>query len=281
MIAGFSEVLGEPGSGRAVGAFTAYDLETACGVLGAAECRQAAVILLVSRAAFEGPRGPRLFEALAAVSQLAEIPVCIQLDHVSDMTLIERAGQAGFGAVMADGSKLGFDGNVELVAEARRLLGSAGAEVEVEGELGHLAGGEDVARAVSAGGLTDPARVGDFVAGSGLSCLAVSIGNVHGTYAEPPRLDWELLARIRETTAVHLSLHGASGLSDADIARAVELGITKVNVNLELRQAYMQATAETLEGASEGYDMLELHDRQVAAIEAVAGAKIDIFGGAA
>jgi fructose/tagatose bisphosphate aldolase len=152
--------------------------------------------------------------------------------------------------------------------------------VAVEGELGHLAGGEDVARAVTAGGLTDPGLVGDFVAQTGLSCLAVSIGNVHGTYAEPPRLDWERLARIRQATAVHLSLHGASGLSDADISRAVELGIGKVNVNLELRQAYMKATAEVLQGGSEGYDMLDLHERQVAAVEAVAGAKIDILSGA-
>jgi ketose-bisphosphate aldolase len=276
VIALFSEVLGRPGAGRAVGAFTAYDLETACGVLGAAESRKAPVILLVSRAAFQAPRGALLFEALDSASRQAAVPVCIQLDHVSDLALIERAAQLGCGAVMADGSKLDFDGNVKLVAEARQRVEGC---VAVEGELGHLAGGEDVARATMAGGLTDPVLVAEFVVRSGLSCLAVSIGNVHGTYAEPPQLDWERLARIRQATPVHLSLHGASGLSDADISRAVELGIGKVNVNLELRQAYMKATAEVLEGGSEGYDMLELHERQVAAVEAVAAAKIDIFSG--
>ncbi len=278
MIAPLAEVLGEPGAGRAIGAFTAYDLETACGVLGAAERRHTPVILLLSRAAFEAPRGQVLFEAIDAAARNTSVPVCIQLDHVSDLALIERAAQIGCGAVMADGSKLEFDSNIQLVAEARQRVGG---DVAIEGELGHLAGGEDVARAVLAGGLTDPAVVNDFVVRSGLSCLAVSIGNVHGTYAEPPKLDWDRLARIREATSVHLSLHGASGLPDADISRAVSLGISKVNVNLELRQAYMQATADALEGGSEGYDMLKLHDRQAEAIEAVAGAKIDIFAGAA
>jgi len=277
VIAPLSQVLGEPGSGRAVGAFTAYDLETATAIIRAAEQRRSPVIVLVSRAAFARDRGPAFLAALRACAERAAVPVCIQLDHVSDHGLMERAAELGCGAVMADGSKLQFDENVRLVAAARRLVAGDGAEVE--GELGHLAGGEDVARAVAAGGLTDPRMVGRFVDRTGVTCLAVSIGNVHGTYAEPPRLDWDLLARIRERTPVHLSLHGASGLDPEDVAKAIELGVTKVNVNLELRQAYMLATEQVLERSMEGYDMLELHDCQVAAIEAVAGEKIEVFGG--
>lgn len=277
MIAPLSQVLGEPGCGRAVGAFTAYDVEAACAILRAAERRHSPVILLVSRAAFARDRGPAFVAALRACAERATVPVCIQLDHVADHGLMESAAGLGCGAVMADGSKLHFDENVRLVAAARRLVAGEGAEVE--GELGHLAGGEDVARAVAAGGLTDPRMVGRFVERTGVSCLAVSIGNVHGTYAEPPRLDWGLLEEIRGLTPVHLSLHGASGLDPDDVARAIALGVTKVNVNLELRQAYMLATEQVLERALDGYDMLELHDCQVAAIEAVAGEKIEIFGG--
>ncbi len=279
MIAALSEVLGEPGCGRAVGAFTVYDLEAASGILAAAESRRNPVVLLVSRAAFARRRGPAFVAALHGAGERAAVPVCIQLDHVADRELIGRAAELGCGAVMADGSKLEFDANVELVAAAHRLLSSTGAEVE--GELGHLAGGEDVARAAAAGGLTDPHQVGPFVEATGVSCLAVSIGNVHGTYAEQPRLDWDLLAQIRERTDVHLSLHGASGLDADDIARAIELGVTKVNVNLELRQAYMLATEQALERSLEGFDMLELHDRQAAAVEAVAAAKMDVFARAA
>jgi ketose-bisphosphate aldolase len=275
MIATLSQVLGDPGCGRAIGAFTAYDLEAASGILAAAESRRSPVILLVSRAAFGRGRGPAFVAALRAAAERATVPVCIQLDHVADRELIGRAVELGCGAVMADGSKLELEANVDLVAAARALVEAGGAEVE--GELGHLAGGEDVARAVAAGGLTDPNEVPRFVAETGVSCLAVSIGNVHGTYAEPPRLDWELLSRIRSRTDVHLSLHGASGLAAEDVDRAIELGVTKVNVNLELRQAYLLATEQVLERSLAEFDLLELHDCQVAAVEAVAAAKMDVF----
>lgn len=277
MIAAFSTVLGDPRGGRAVGAFTAYDLETAAGIIAAAEDRRAPAIVLVSRAAFAAPAGPTLVRAVRAAAEAAAVPVCVQLDHVADEELIARAGELGCGAAMADGSRLPFEQNADLVARAASLLEAHGGEVE--GELGHLAGGEDVAKAARAEGLTDPELVAPFVERSGAVCLAVSIGNVHGAYAEPPRLDWERLDAIRERTDAHLSLHGASGLADEDVARAVAAGITKVNVNLELRQAYVGATAELLEEVTEGSDLLALHQRQSAAVEAVVGAKIDQLGG--
>lgn len=278
MIARFSEVLGDPRGGRAVGAFTAYDLETATAIVRAAEGRGAPAIVLLSRAAFAAPAGPLLAAALRSVAEAATVPVCVQLDHVAEEELIGRVAALGCGAAMADGSRLPFEENADLVARAARLLAPSGGEVE--GELGHLAGGEDVARAARAEGLTDPDLVPTFVERSGLACLAISIGNVHGAYAEPPRLDWERLDAIRARTDVHLSLHGASGLADADVARAVAAGITKVNVNLELRQAYLGATAEVLDEVAEGADLLALHQRQSAAVEAVVGAKIDQLGGA-
>ena len=277
MIAPLSQVLGEPGSGRAVGAFTAYDLEAGAAILAAAESRQSPVVLLVSRAAFAGQRGPALIAALRDCVERSAVPTCIQLDHVADHQLMQSATGLGCGAVMADGSKLELEQNIALVARARELVAADGAEVE--GELGHLAGGEDVAHAVAAGGLTDPDQAGRFVEQTGVTCLAVSIGNVHGTYAEPPQLDWERLEQIRERTDVHLSLHGASGLDAEDVAKAIELGVTKVNVNLELRQAYMRETQRALETALEGFDMLDLHDRQTAAVEAVAAEKIEILRG--
>src|SRR5207244_4853159 len=117
---------------------------------------------------------------------------------------IRSAFELGAGAAMADGSHLELDANVELV----RAAASAG---EVEAELGGIAGDEDVARAVAAGALTDPDQAAAFAERSGAACLAVSIGNVHGTYSEPPALDWERLAAIRPRVELPLSLHGASG----------------------------------------------------------------------
>jgi len=273
MLRTFADLLDESrAAGRGLGAFTCYDLETARGVLAAAAARERGVVLLVSCAAFTAPGGDDLMAALCAVAARAAAPACVQLDHVGDLELIERAFRGGAGAVMADGSRLPLEQNAAMVSAAVALARRSGGGVEAE--LGHVSGDEDVATAAAAGRLTDPGTAREFVAGTGADCLAVSIGNAHGHYATAPRLDWERLDAVRGATAVALSLHGASGLPDAMVRRAVASGITKVNVNTELREAYLGATSKGVAPALDGARVLELHARQAAAVEAVAAAKL-------
>jgi ketose-bisphosphate aldolase len=201
----------------------------------------------------------------------------VQLDHVSDLELIGSALELGAGAVMADGSRLSFDENVELVTAAKRLANATGAGVEAE--LGHVEGGEDIAVATDAGGLTDADEAKRFVDATGADLLAVSIGNVHGKYASEPKLDWDLLARIESAVDVSLSLHGASGLPDADLRRAVAAGIRKVNANTELREAYLNATRDGLDEALDGLALMKLHHSQSSAVRAVVETKLDALGG--
>jgi tagatose 1,6-diphosphate aldolase GatY/KbaY len=177
---------------------------------------------------------------------------------------------------MADGSRLPVADNAALaravVAEAAPL------GVGVEAELGHIEGGEDVAAAAAAGALTDPDEAADLVAETEVDCLAVSIGNVHGTYSSPPRLDWERLEQIREAVGeTPLSLHGASGLSDDDVRRAIELGVCKVNVNTEIRARYLDELERRLPNAKTGLRLLDLQEAVVAAVAGVVGAKLDLF----
>jgi ketose-bisphosphate aldolase len=263
-------------SGRAVGAFTCYDLETATGVLAAAADRGTGVMLLVGRESFAAPGGVQLVTALRALAVASSVPVCLQLDHVSDLPLMGAALELGVGALMADGSRLPDDENAELVAEACALARRFGAGVEAE--LGHVAGEEDVAVAAAAGAFTDPAVARRFTRETGAACLAVSIGNVHGHYAAPPRLDWDRLAAVREAVEVPLSLHGASGLADADVRVAVGGGVRKVNVNTELRGAYLDATTATLPEAIPGLRLMALHEAQSVAVRRVAAAKLDCYG---
>jgi tagatose 1,6-diphosphate aldolase GatY/KbaY len=276
MLARFSELLGAAMARRAaVGAFTAYNLEQALGVLRAAEERGAGVILLVGAQTFRAPSGPLLMSALVAVAREARVPACVQLDHVDDLGLIRRAFDLGAGAVLADGSRLPLDENVDLVREAIATGRVRGGEVECE--LGGIAGDEDVTVAVAAGALTDPEAAAAFVERTGAACLAVSIGNVHGAYCDPPSLDWPRLETIRRQVAVPLSLHGASGLPDADLRRAISLGVAKVNVNTELRERYLEATAERLADARSGTRVLELNSAQIDAVAAVVAAKLDAY----
>jgi ketose-bisphosphate aldolase len=279
MLASFPNLLADRRFRRAaVGAFTSYDLETASAVLGAAEEAGAPVIVLVSREAFAAPGGEQLLAAMVAAARAAPVPCCVQLDHVADLDLMERALELGCGALMADGSRLELEANRELVIRAVELARSHGAHVEAE--LGHVAGGEDVARAAAVGRLTDPDEAASFAADTGASCLAVSIGNVHGTYAAPPQMDWARLEAVRTAVSVPLSLHGASGIPEDDVRRAIALGVAKVNVNTELREAYLAASEQHLHATRDGSRLLELHARQREAVKAVASAKLATYDGA-
>jgi ketose-bisphosphate aldolase len=276
VLVNFSDLLDERREhGAAAGAFTCYDVTTALGVVQAAEERRDPAILLVAEASFRAPAGRLLVPALLAVAEAARVPMCVQLDHVDDDALIDAAFAAGIGAVMADGSRLPFSENAVFAAEVKRRAGAVGVEVE----LGHIEGGEDVAAATEAGALTDPDEAAHFAAKTGCDCLAVSIGNVHGRYASPPSLDWPRLERIRGLVHVPLSLHGASGLSDEDIRRAVSLGVSKANVNAEIRERYLRLLADRLPSALDGLNVLELESALVDSIASVAKEKLRLLGG--
>jgi tagatose 1,6-diphosphate aldolase GatY/KbaY len=274
VLVSFRELLAERSErGAAAGAFTCYDVTTAIGVVRAAEAESVPVILLVAEASFRAPSGRLLVPALLGVADAAAVPMCVQLDHVSDDALIDAALEAGIGAVMADGSRLPLAENAAFAAAVRDRSGAAG----VEAELGHVEGGEDVAAATEAGALTDPDEAARFVAATGCDCLAVSIGNVHGRYASPPSLDWSRLERIRGLVDVPLSLHGASGLPAEGVRHAVSLGISKVNVNAEIREAYLGRLAERLPEALDGLKLLDLEQAVAEAVAAAVREKLELL----
>lgn len=278
MKAKLSEILSERRAARAaVGAFTCYDLTTAIGVLMAAERASVPVIILISQASAAASTGTLLFAGLGALAQASKIPVCVQLDHATDVGVIERSlSTRTVGAVLADGSRLSDDENLGFALRVSQLARRHDAEIEVE--LGHVEGREDIAEAARAGKLTDPATAARFIELSNAACLAVSIGNVHGTYADPPRLDWNRLDQIRSLVHTPLALHGASGLPDDQLCRAIAGGITKVNVNTEIRERTIKVIAANLESVSRGARVIALNDAVIAAVVDVVAAKIALFG---
>ncbi len=276
MIAPFREILELRRARRAaVGAFTCYDATTAIGVVRAAEATSTPVVLLVSKASFAANGGHLLVAALRGIADRVDIPVCVQLDHVDDREMIARALELGVGAVMADGSRLPYSENVAFVRDVVELAHESGAGVEAE--LGQIEGGEDVAYAVAAGALTDPEQARAFVQDGRPDCLAVSIGNVHGTYLAPPALDWARLEAIRRTVEVPLSLHGASGLTAADVRRSVSTGICKVNVNAELRRRTIAELERRLPDIRDGYRVFELVDAVESAVGDVVRETLDML----
>lgn len=248
-------------AGRAVPAISVYDFTTAQGIVMASEGSDRPVILLVPPKVAGGRVGSRFIAALRVLADASDVPVCVQLDHAKDLSLIRDAVLAGADSALADGSSLGFEENAELVRQARALVGPG---VVLEAELGSLPGDEDRANLAAdpagAPGLTDPARVAEFLRASGADLLAVAVGNVHGRYKGEPKLDWGRLGDIRAAAkTTPLVLHGASGIPQEDIQRVGRAGIGKVNINTELRTRIFGLFEGSLAAfAADGVNLLDL-----------------------
>jgi tagatose 1,6-diphosphate aldolase GatY/KbaY len=177
---------------------------------------------------------------------------------------------------MADGSHLPFADNVAFTQQMAELVHQWGGTVEAE--LGRLTGTEDgLSVPEYEAKLTDPGQAADFIAQTGVDALAVCIGNVHGRYPGEPRLDFERLDAIGQTVSIPLVLHGASGLPESLVRRSIELGITKFNVNTEVRAAYVGALREQRE-SPDSSDLLDLMQSAMAAMQPVVATKLRLFG---
>ena len=273
----FGEILSRAQeTGRAVGAFTCYDLLGFEAVVRAAESYRAPVIVLVSPSSFRAEGGGRLVRAFGAAAKASSVEVLVQLDHAGDERLIERSVDCGVEAVMADGSKLPFAENLAFVRSVVGLMRPRG--VGVEAELGRVEGHEDEAGETLSGVTTEPGEAQEFVKQSGVDCLAVAVGNVHGHYSGAPELDWCRLEEVRGRISASLSLHGASGLPEADLERAVSRGVAKFNVNTELRTAYFRRLGEDLGVKAATVNLKGLGDGVVEAVQEVVEAKLSAFG---
>ena len=228
--------------GSAVPALVVHDLASAEGALRAAARRP--LVLLVPGHLVTRPAGAILVAGLRAHVERSGLPVWIQLDHGHTLDEIAAACELGVSAVMADASHLPYGENAAFVAAARALAAPCG--VAVEAQLGRLEGEENVARRVDPVALTDAAEAARFVRDTGVQCLGVAVGNVHGHYRRPPRLDVDRIRRIAAATEASLALHGGSGLPASSLREAVRAGIAKVNVNTELRTAHLDATADAV-----------------------------------
>ncbi|MEU1518066.1 class II fructose-bisphosphate aldolase [Streptomyces sp. NPDC005811] len=245
--------------GRALPGFVAYNLETVQGIVAAAEAHPGHPVLIQAGSSpfRHAGRDPLIRLALdAAAASSARIGV--HLDHSRDLDEITVCLEAGYTSVMVDGSHLPFAENIALTREAVRRARDHGAWVEAE--LGALPGDEDVSTnaAACAAALTDPAQAAEFVAATGVDALAVAVGNVHGFTAEPVRLDLDRLSAIRSTVPVPLVLHGASGVPEAQLRAALARGVAKINVNAELRRAYLDAISAALPAALPGSDAVSV-----------------------
>lgn len=251
----------------AVGLFNAVNLELARGIIAAAEATRSPVIMGTAEVLL--PYGPleEVSYYLIPMAKKANVPVVVHLDHGLSYDTCVKALELGFTSVMYDCSTDSYEENVRKVAEMAKIAHSYGATIE--GELGHVGDNEGSAEGSDhmddpSKFFTDPSLAKDFVEKTNVDALAIAVGNAHGAYKLPPKLDFERIKTIAKTIDVPLVLHGGSGLTDDDFRQAIKDGISKVNIFTDINIAAVKAEFQRFTSMDKG-----LIDLIPAAVEAV------------
>lgn len=266
-------------NGYAVPGFNYYHPSSANGIVEEAEARKTPVVLMVS-SIYTRYLG---VDAAAAIglqaAGKASTPVALHLDHGDSYELCEACVNAGFSSVMFDGSHHPMDENIAITSRVVKMAHAKG--VTVEAELGAVGGIEDAvyeegqeAKLV----LVDPEQAAGYVEQTGIDCLAPAIGNVHGLTKQEPKLDFDLLRRVREKVTVPLVMHGGTGISDDTVRELIRSGMNKVNIGTELKVAWRRGLEEYF--AKGGYEPRLGMEAAKEEVRKAVSWKVDICGSA-
>lgn len=212
----------------AVGSFNTPNMTSIKAVIGAAEELKQPVIIMHAQVHEE--MGLCKMEEIAPVmlmfAEKASVPVCVHLDHGTDLEYVKKGLKLGFTSVMYDGSVLSAEENTANTLAAVDAAKQTGASVEAEiGSMGAREGGEGSDTSI----YTDPAAAVKFVADTGIDALACAFGTAHGFYKDKPKLDFERLSKIHSLIDVPIVMHGGSGVSEEDYREVIKRGVRKVN----------------------------------------------------
>ncbi len=237
----------------AVGAYQAADSNFVSAIIDAAEAEEAPVIVSFAESHGIHHDFPMLLKAAQVAAQRARVPVSLLFDHASGPATIAEAIRLGCQGVMADYSDQPFDANVSATRAVVDLAHAR--QIAVEGELGYVPGvsGDEALRHPGRMRLTAPQEAADYVAATGVDCLAVAVGTVHGHRVGEPRLDLDRLADIAAAVKVPLVIHGGSGLADEEYRGLTERGVAKINYFTALSDVAAAAASDALADIETGY----------------------------
>lgn len=243
----------------AVGSFNVLDLDMAFSVIEAAEQLKLPAIVGIASRHWDAIQAPKLIPSILNAAEQASQPIALHLDHAAptQLDMIKQALDLGFTSIMIDGSQLGFDENADIT---QRVVQTASPyRASVEGEIGGIAGEEGVADTDSDTPedlpYTDSTEAKKFVEFTGVQALAIAVGTAHGIYAAAPQISFSTIEDCNASAGAPLVMHGATGVSDADIQQSVRCGIRKINFFSGLLKDAMDTVRSN--GANSGNDYLE------------------------
>ena len=260
----------------AVPQFNINNLEWTKYILEAMNELKKPVILGVSEGAIKYMGGYKTVYSLVTslIEDLKiEIPVCIHLDHGTSIESCIQAVDAGFTSVMIDASKYPLDENIRITKEVVDYAHKY--NVTVEAEVGHIGGTEDnITSSITNARLKDCIELVDK---TNVDSLAPALGSVHGLYKGTPNLDFTTMQEINNKLEVPLVLHGGTGIPESQIKRAIECGISKININTELQISWHNAVKEFIKENTDIYDPRKVIGSGQAAIKKQVYEKVKMF----
>ncbi|AHB42700.1 Ketose-bisphosphate aldolase, class-II [Candidatus Saccharibacteria bacterium RAAC3_TM7_1] len=269
----------------AVGAFNIDNQETLIAIARAAQKLNSPVLVEVSDGEVEAMGLENVRDLVDNYKSEYGIEVYLNLDHSPTVEKCKRAIDAGFEFIHIDISQANHDASEEeIIARTKDVVEYAkftGALVESEP---HYFGGssnlheekidyEEIKKTFST-----PAGTKAFVDATGIDTFAAAVGNLHGKYPVPKELDIELLRKIREATNCQLSLHGGSGTPLHYFEEAGKIGVSKININSDMRYAFRKTLEQVLADNPKEYAVVKLMPKVYEAVQAVVEEKINAFG---
>lgn len=271
----------------ALGAFNLDNQETLKAVVRAAASKKAPVLVEVSHGEVEALGIDNVRDMVDNYKQELGVEIYINLDHSPSVEACKDGIEAGFEFIHIDLSQANHEATHEQIVDATRqvvdyakLTGAL-----VESEPHYFGGGSNVfTEAMDYDEIkktfSTPEGAKEFVEATGIDTFAAAIGNLHGKYPVPKVLDLELLKRVRDAIGCSISLHGGSGTPGHYFVEAVKIGVTKININTDMRVAYRNTLMQELTDNPNEYAVVKLMDKVIDAVQLVVEEKIDMFSAA-
>lgn len=271
----------------ALGAFNLDNQETLIAVARAAKAKNAPLMVEVSQGEVDAMGLENVRDMVDNYKEEYGVEIYINLDHSPTVDAAKAGIDAGFEFIHIDISQAKKDASLEeiingtkQVVDYAKLTGAL-----VESEPHYFGGGsnvftkafdyEEIKKSFST-----PEETRKFVEATGIDTYAVAIGNLHGQYPIPKKLDLELLQEIRKAVDCNLSLHGGSGTPGHYFVEAVTIGVSKININSDMRSAYRKTLEKVLRDNPTEYAVVKLMERVIVEVQKVVENKIDMFNSA-
>jgi tagatose 1,6-diphosphate aldolase GatY/KbaY len=268
----------------AVGAFNITSLVQMEAILDVASEKRAPVIIQTSVKPAKFYHPEILVGIYRTLAESAPVPVCLHLDHCTDVEFCKVCASAGYTNIMIDASKQSFEENIRQTKEVCDFS-HALPNISVEGELGTVSGVEDQIKvAEDEAALANPEQVVEFIERTGVDLFAPAIGTAHGVYkTKNPKVDFERMGKIFQIVngqgvKTPLVVHGGTGLPDDYIARLIEVGGSKFNVSTELKHVLIDTTYDYISNNRDEYDPGKVDAVVREATSKVVGRWMDILG---